>query len=204
MTQARTLDVSGLPAADISNHSPLFMGHVLLCAAEASALLILFATYFYLRISLDAWPPPGTAKPDIVIPTLALIPLIASCGGSYWASESAKKNDRWGMVLGLGVNLFLALVFLAMRGVAWSGFNFSWSSDAHGSIVWSILFLHTYDVVADLLMTIVLLVIVASGRFGEKQRIGVHVDSVLWYFLVAIWLPLYAAVYLGPALVGTK
>jgi heme/copper-type cytochrome/quinol oxidase subunit 3 len=90
-----------------------------------------------------------------------------------------------------------------MRAVAWGRFNFSWSSDAHGSIVWSILFLHTYDVVADLLMTIVLLVIVASGRFGEKQRIGVHVDSVLWYFLVAIWLPLYVAVYWGPTLVGT-
>jgi cytochrome c oxidase subunit 3 len=80
--------------------------------------------------------------------------------------------------------------------------NFTWKSDAHGSIVWTILFIHSYDVVADLIMTAVLLAFVSTGRYGEKQRIGVHVDSVLWYFLVAIWLPLYAVVYWGPHFLG--
>jgi heme/copper-type cytochrome/quinol oxidase subunit 3 len=51
-------------------------------------------------------------------------------------------------------------------------------------------------------MTAVLLAFVSTGRYGEKQRIGVHVDSVLWYFLVAIWIPLYAVVYWGPHFVG--
>ena len=35
-----------------------------------------------------------------------------------------------------------------------------------------------------------------------KQRLGVHVDSVLWYFIVLIWLPLYVAIYWGPHIVG--
>ena len=60
--------------------------------------------------------------------------------------------------------------------------NFTWASDAHGSIVWAILFLHSYDTVADMFMTVVLFVIVAERRYGEKQRLGVHVDSVVWYF----------------------
>ena len=68
--------------------------------------------------------------------------------------------------------------------------------------MWDILFLHTYDVVADLLVTAVLMVIVAIGRDGPKERIGVHVDSVLWYFLVGIWIPMYVVVYWGPRLVG--
>jgi heme/copper-type cytochrome/quinol oxidase subunit 3 len=53
-------------------------------------------------------------------------------------------------------------------------------------------------------MTAVLIILLASGRYGEKQRVGVHVDSVLWYFLVAIWIPLYVVVYWGPAMVGTR
>ena len=78
----------------------------------------------------------------------------------------------------------------------------TWASDAHGSIVWAILFLHTYDIVADLIMTAVLILILALGKYGEKQRVAVHVDSVLYYFLVGMWFPLYAVVYWGPRMVG--
>jgi cytochrome c oxidase subunit 3 len=204
VTPARTLDVSSLPPYDVSNKSPLFMGQTLLCAVEVSVFFILIATYFFLRLSVDVWPPPGTIKPDLLLPTLAFIPLLASCGGSYWASEAAKKNDRKGILTGLGLNLFLGCVFMMLRAVEWGSFNFSWSSDAHGTIVWSILFLHSYDAIADLLMTAALIFFVATGRWAEKQRIGVHVDSVLWYFIVAIWVPLYTVVYWGPRFVGTR
>jgi cytochrome c oxidase subunit III len=200
----RALDVSGLPPYYISNQSPLFLGQVLLCVIEGSVLSILIATYFYLRLGLDAWPPPGVRLPEPALPTIALIPLLASCIGSYMASEAAKRGDRRKMLLGMSLNLLLALVFLGIRAYDWGSFTFRWDSDAHGSIVWAMLFLHSYDVVADLMMTAVLIVIVASGRYGEKQRIGVHVDSVIWYFLAGIWLPLYAVIYWGPHFVGVS
>jgi heme/copper-type cytochrome/quinol oxidase subunit 3 len=163
---------------------------------------MLIATYFYLRLGVDAWPGPGVRLPGLTLSSWALIPLLASCVGSYLATEAAKKNDRSGMLLGLGLNLGLALVFLVLRGIEWNSLNFTWESDAHGSIVWAILFLHSYDVVADLIMTAVLIVIVAAGHYGPRQRIGVHVDSVLWYFLVGIWIPLYCVIYWAPRLIG--
>jgi cytochrome c oxidase subunit 3 len=202
MTQPRVLDVSGLPPYHISSQSPLFWGQLWMCAIEGSLLLMMAATYFYLRLGVDVWPPPGVVLPDIGLPTLALIPLVASCAGSYLASEAAKSGDRGGMLRGLLLNLGLAVVFLAIRAIEWRRLNFTWASDAHGSIVWGILFLHTYDVVADLIMTAVLIVIIARGGYGPKQRIGVHVDSVLWYFLVGIWIPLYGVIYWGPRLIG--
>jgi heme/copper-type cytochrome/quinol oxidase subunit 3 len=64
--------------------------------------------------------------------------------------------------------------------------------------VWTMLGLHTFDYMAGLLETAVLLVIIASGRYGPRQCQGVHVDSVFWYFAVAIWLPMYAVLYWGP------
>jgi cytochrome c oxidase subunit I+III len=203
MNQIRVLDVSGLPAYDISNKSPLWWGQLLLCFIEGTLFLTLIAAYFYLRLRVDVWPPPGIRLPDLTIPSLALIPLVASCAGSYLASEAAKKGNRWGMIQGMGLNVVLAVVFLLLRAYEWTSFNFTWASDVYGSIVWTILFLHTYDVIADLLMTMVLIVILATGRYGEKQRIGVHVDSVLWYFLVGIWIPLYGVVYWGPRFLGT-
>jgi heme/copper-type cytochrome/quinol oxidase subunit 3 len=202
MTAARVLDVSSLPEYDISNRAPLFFGQLVLCAIEGSMFCMLIAIYFYLRLSVDVWPPPGTQLPHVAAPTLALIPLVLSAFGSWWASEGAKKNDRRAMLTGLLANLILALCFLGFRYREIATLNFNWATDAHGTIVWSILFLHTLDVVADLVMTLVLICAVAWNRYGPKQRLGVHVDSVVWYFMVAIWIPLYAIIYWGPYVLG--
>jgi heme/copper-type cytochrome/quinol oxidase subunit 3 len=201
VTPLRTLDVSGLPAYEISARAPLWWGQLLMTLIEGSLFLILAAMYFYVRISVDVWPPPGVPPLRLTAPTLALIPLALSAIGSYLASLGAQRNSRPLMLQG---NLVLAMLFLALRFYEWRTFNFTWASDIHGSLVWSILFLHTFDVIADLLMTLVLIVIVAFGQCGPKQRLGVHVDSVVWYFLVLIWAPLYVAVYWGPYMVGSR
>ena len=202
MTPSHTIDVSGLPPYEISNQAPLWLGQALLCVIEGSMFCMLIAMYFYLRLGLDLWPPPGVQLPHTLAPTLALIPLFFSCVGSYWASQAAKRDDRRWMLIGLSLNLLCAAIFLAFRFYEWRILNFTWAADVHGSIVWAILFLHTFDVIADLLMTAVLVVIIGIRRYAENQRLGVHVDSVVWYFLCGIWVPLYLVVYWGPHIVG--
>jgi cytochrome c oxidase subunit 3 len=199
MTAQRTLDVSHLPEYDISSQAPLWWGQALLAAIEITMFLILVAMYFYIRQSFDIWPPPGTwPSAALLWGTIAWIPMLASTAGSYYASEAAKKNKPAGMLAGLSANLILALVCLACRYRSWSLLTFKWFSDAHGSLVWTMLFLHTFDVAADLVFTAVLIFLIATGRVGGMQRLGVHVDSVVWYALVAIWIPLYLVIYWGP------
>jgi heme/copper-type cytochrome/quinol oxidase subunit 3 len=91
-----------------------------------------------------------------------------------------------------------------MRIVEWHSLNFNWKTDIHGSYVWAFLGLHTFDCIGDLIFTAVLIVLFVAGRHGPEQRIGVHVDSVVWYFLVAIWIPIYAVIYLGPFVLSTQ
>jgi cytochrome c oxidase subunit III len=203
MRPIRSLDVADLPVYSISNRAPLWWGQLLMCAIEGSMFCMLIAIYFYLRLGVDVWPPPGVELPLLTLPTLALAPLAISTLGSYWASEAAKKDSRRGMIVALALNFGTGTLFLVFRFAEWRTFNFTWSTDAHGTVVWSILFLHTLDVIADLLMTLMLAIIVASGKYGPKQRLGVHVDSVIWYFLAGIWLPLYGLIYWGPRIVGS-
>ena len=202
MTGQRTLDVSSLAPYSVSSKAPLWWGQLLLTAIEGTTFCILIAMYFYIRLSMDIWPPAGIKRPDLWLSSMALIPLIVSAAGSYIASEGAKKNDRRAMLGGLILNVVLGLLFIALRTIEWRSLNFTWASDAHGSIIWTILFIHTLDAVADLVFTIVLIFILISGRYGPKQRLGVHVDSVVWYFIVLIWIPLYVVIYWGPRFVG--
>lgn len=198
MSMPRTYDASGLPPYSISSHSPLFVGQVMLACIEGTMFCILIAMYFYIRLSVDVWPPPGVRLPEIALSSLALAPLLLSAFGSYWASEGAKKDDRLAMLVGLIANITLALVFVLLEGASWRSFNFTWESDIHGSIVWSLLFLFFVDAVADLIFTFMLVLALVRGYDGPKQRLGVHVDSIVWYFLVLIWLAIYFVVYWGP------
>ena len=75
MTAARSLDVADLPVYSISNRAPLWWGQFLMCVIEGSMLCMLIAIYFYLRLGVDVWPPPGAQLPFLKFPTLALVPL---------------------------------------------------------------------------------------------------------------------------------
>jgi cytochrome c oxidase subunit III len=202
MMPQRTIDVSHLQDFEISSEAPLWWGQVLLACIEGTMFCILIAMYFYIRLSMDMWPPPGIQLPQEVLPAICTVLLIASCAGSYLASEAAKKDDRAGMIRGLVINLVLAIGAMVCRGIAWYEWNFKWTSTAYGSITWGILFLHTLDVVADLVFTLVLVILLVFNHHSPRQRLGVHVDSVVWYFLVAIWIPLYVTVFWGPHIVG--
>lgn len=204
MTEARTLDVSHLPPYEVSTQAPLWWGQLLLTFIEATMFALLIASFLYVRLRVDVWPPPGDQFPRVLLPTLALIPLFLSAIGSYWASESAKKNDRRGMLLGLGLNLVLAAAFFVMRLFEWHSFNYSYKADSFGSYMWAFLALHSFDYVASMIETLVLFLIVVSGRYGERERVGVHVDSVIWYFVVVIWVPIYIVLYWGPRILESQ
>ncbi len=199
----RTLDVGELKPYEISSQAPLWWGQLSIVVIEAMMFSIVIAAYLYTRLRVDVWPPPGDQFPHLTLPTLALIPLLLSALASYWASEAAKKNDRGGMIRNLILNLALAALFFVMRLFEWHSLNFNWQTDVHGSYVWAFLGLHSFDFIADAVFTVVLLVILGSGRYGENQRLGVHVDSIVWYFVVAIWLPIYVVIYWGPRILGS-
>ena len=124
MTAQRTIDVSGLRPYEISSNAPLWWGQASLALIEGTMFGILIAMYFYFRLSMDVWPPPGIEMPREVLPALSLLCLIASCPGSYIASEAAKRDDKRGMVRGMALNVALAGIAMLLRAISWSQWNF--------------------------------------------------------------------------------
>ncbi|HWR53836.1 MAG TPA: cytochrome c oxidase subunit 3 [Bryobacteraceae bacterium] len=192
------LDVSGLPPIAFKARPTLFWAAIGIVMIESTMFGLLIATYFYVRLSMDSWPPPGISFPGLVLPTVELGLLILSCIPAYFATEAAIRNDVRAVRRNLLLNISLAGIALVLRIIEWRSFNFDWTASAYGSVVWIILGLHTVDFVGAMLITLVLLAIIYAGRFGDKQRGGVDFDSLTWYFAVAIWVPLYVVVYLMP------
>ena len=200
----RTLDVSDLPPYDISSQSPLWWGQLCIDFIEGAMFCILIAAFLYTRLRLDVFPPPGDQFPHLMLPTLSLIALILSVPPAYFASKAAKENNRAGMIRNLALNLVFAAIAFVLRIFEWHSLNFNWQTDAYGSYVWAFLGLHSFDFLADAIFTLVLLFLIIIGRYAEKQRLGVHVDTVVWYFLVAIWIPIYVFIYWGPRILGSQ
>jgi heme/copper-type cytochrome/quinol oxidase subunit 3 len=198
------LDVGDLPPYDISSQSPLWWGQLCIDIIEGTMFSILIAAYLYMRLRMDVWPPPGDQYPHLLLPTLSLIALIISAPFSYFASEAAKRNDRAAMIRNLALNLVFAAICFILRIFEWHSLNFNWQADAQGSYIWAFLGLHSFDFIADAIFTVVLLFLLLIGRSGEKQRLGVHVDSVVWYFITAIWIPIYIVIYWGPHIFGSQ
>jgi cytochrome c oxidase subunit I+III len=199
-----TLEVGDLPPYDISSQSPLWWGQLCIAIIEGTMFAILIAAYLYVRLRMDVWPPPGDQYPHLLLPTLSLIALLISTPFSYLSSKAAKRNDRAGMIRNLVLNLIFAAIFFILRIFEWRSLNFNWQADAQGSYVWAFLGLHSFDVIADAIFTLVLLILILTGQYGEKQRLGIHVDAVVWYFLAAIWIPIYIVIYWGPYIFGSR
>ncbi len=66
---------------------------------EGTMFSILIAAYFYVRLRMDVWPPPGDQFPHVILPTIALVPLILSAirivlGEPGRQEEQPRRHDR--------------------------------------------------------------------------------------------------------------
>ena len=81
------------------------------------------------------------------------------------------------------------------------GLKIGWDSNAYGSIVWTLLGLHTTHIITDLVDTLVLAALMFTRHGDNRRRYGdVQDNAMYWNFVVAAWLPIYACIYWIPRL----
>src|SRR5947209_7395619 len=119
----RVLDVSGLPDDALDSREPVWWGNALLIMIESMTILLLIVSYFYLRRNFTDWPPPQPNSvpaiynpvPDLPIPTIELILILASCLPMYWTDMAARRNDARAVRLGLTLMLIINIVMVILR-----------------------------------------------------------------------------------------
>jgi heme/copper-type cytochrome/quinol oxidase subunit 3 len=100
--------------------------------------------------------------------------------------------------IGLVICNVFAIAFLVVRVYEFGTLHCRWDTNAYGSIVWTVLGFHTTHLVTDAIDTVVLTVLMCIGPVSGRRFVDVEENSFYWYFVVGVWLPLYAVVYFAP------
>jgi heme/copper-type cytochrome/quinol oxidase subunit 3 len=191
------------PAGLHRGRSPGWWGMVLLVATEAMFFTILLTSYWYLRFRHGpAWPPDGIKKPDLFLVWIMTPILLLSSAPMHWAELGIKKGRAWQLRLGLLVTFVLGATFLTLQTVEYlmKVKEFTPRTDVYGTLFFTITGFHGFHVFAGLVMNLWLQYYAWRGRFDADRYLPVEVITLYWHFVDAVWIFIFATIYLSPHL----
>lgn len=195
---AVVVEVGSLPNFAFGSHGVVWWGVLVFIAIEAMMMLLCMITYLYLRSHAAEWPPHGH-PPRLLYATLATVVMLASVVPMIWLENAARHLDLLRVRIGLLVCLAIGIVFSVLRGLELLHLSPGWNANAYGSIIWTTIGLHTGHMVAEVLETAVIMVLMfRRGPIEGKYYSDVEDNALYWYFIVSVWVPVYAIIYLSP------
>jgi cytochrome c oxidase subunit III len=199
MRERPVLELANLPLHGMGNASPTWWGTFAFMLLEGTGFALVIAIYLYLGSLARAWPP--APPPDLLPGSLVTLMLVSSVVPnlllSRWAEQRDLKKVRWGMI----AMSVLGVIPLVIRIFEFPALHVKWDSNAYGSILWTMLGLHTTHLITDLADTLVLAVLMFTRNGDNKRRFGDVQDNALyWNFVVLTWLPIYGCIYFLPRL----
>lgn len=200
MRQRVVADLSHLPTYGIGSASLTWWGTAAFMLLEGAGFTLVIAMYLYLAGLAATWPiqaPPPDLAPGTVVTLLLLLSLPPNILLSRWAARQDLAKVRIGLII---LTAF-GVAPLVLRIFEFPAMRIAWDSNAYGSIVWTMLGLHTTHLLTDLADTIVLAVLMFTRHANNPRRFGDVQDNALyWNFVVLTWLPIYACLYWLPRL----
>jgi cytochrome c oxidase subunit 3 len=200
MTPRFVRDVSDLPNHAFGPDSIVWWGTLGFMAIEGMGFVLALVTCFYLMGEVPSWPPEGIAPPGLLYSSLITALFLVSAIPNHMSKKAAERLDLRGVLLTMGAVLLLELALVVLRGFELTTLYVRWDDNAYGSIVWTLLGLHTLHLLTDTGETIVVLAVLWLGDDDPRRFTDVSENADYWYFVILAWLPIYAAIYLVPRL----
>jgi heme/copper-type cytochrome/quinol oxidase subunit 3 len=192
------VDVSKLPYHIFGSQAHSYWATIGLMLSEGMTIAISLAAYLYLRKNFDTWPPKPIENPNLVLPTIALLFLLASNFIGYRLNKAAHAKDLRGLKLWMYLLAFAGLVSIVLRYFEFQSLNVRWDTNAYGSIAWGVLGFHTSLLVTDVFETCGFAGILYARRTQEKHWGHASENAMYWAFTTLAQVPVYVFVFLSP------
>jgi cytochrome c oxidase subunit III len=198
------IDVSTLPPHVEDHRSPIWWANVLLLCIETTMFGLIVATYFYLRMNFTQWPPVRSdvglyaTNPDLGFATANMIVLLISVVPMALVDFACRRHNDGAVRIGMTVMVLLGLLTIALRFYEFSGVKFRWDENAYAAIVWTTLGMHLLHLITGTAENFIMTLWSWLKPLDSKHVRDIRVGAVYWYWIVGIWIPLYAIIYFGP------
>jgi heme/copper-type cytochrome/quinol oxidase subunit 3 len=166
--------------------------------SEAMVFLGLFFSYYYLGHEQPRWPL-GSA-PSLTLPTAMVFVLLLSCA-SLWAGGWLLRQGRELQARGaLLVTLLLGCGFLVLNAHDYNSASQMQppTQNPYTSIFYTIEGVHAAHAILGLLFLLYAAVLPRLGVTDKPPHGSYRNAAMYWYFVTAVWLVMYAILYLGP------
>lgn len=197
MTTRRTIDVAALPEYAFGHQGLIWWGTIGFMVIEGSMFVMVAITYFVFRTRMAEWPP-AVANPSVFWGTVNTIVMVVSVVPNHLAKKAAEEFQLTRVRILLPICVAFAVAFLVVRVLEFGSLNCTWQTFAYGSITWFVLGLHTTHLITETLETAVVTALMFTDHVEPKRFVDVSENCGYWYFVVAIWIPIYLLIYFGP------
>jgi heme/copper-type cytochrome/quinol oxidase subunit 3 len=168
---------------------------------EAMLFLMLFFSYYYLGHAAPKWPP---EPPKLRLPLIMLVLLVSSSVVLTFGERAARVHQFGRARLFVVATGMLGLMFLGLQAVEYADHltHLRPSTNAYGSIFYTITSVHAVHVMLGLLMLGYVLVLPVQ-HMGAATRPPHHAlknAALYWHFVDVVWVLIVALLYVMPNL----
>lgn len=179
-----------------------YWGTVAAIATEAVLFGLLLFAYSQLRTQSERWPLGNIAEPELVKSGFRTVVLLASTIPMHLADKAAAARDQAKLRWSLAVGWAMGALFLAGHVDEWATLwhEFRPTTNAYGSLFYTITGFHALHLVVGLVIAGYLLVGALAGRYERGPTHGVENGILYWHFVDAVWVAVYGLLYLSVSL----
>ncbi len=184
---------------DAGRHALGWSGMMMLILTEGSLFIYLLFSYYYFvvqsgRSFFPAEPPEfKLSLPNTII-------LLVSSLTAWRSARAARSHARRRTALWLIVSIILGALFLAIQFQEWASKPFNPSTNAYGSLYFTITGFHMAHVAVGLLILFFLLLWLLLRRIDERRESPVGIGAAYWHFVDVVWLTVFFSLYVVPHL----
>lgn len=202
MTAKTTSRSATLPhGSELSgSRTAAWWGMLLLILTEATLFGSLISTYFFLRANSPTWPIDDIKRPGLLLAGINTVILLSSSWPMQMSVRSIRRTSRKGLQTGLAIALVLGVLFLSLQAVEYSRSTFTPQANAYGSLFFTITAMHGLHVLVGLGLAAFTLIRAFLGHFDEIHFQAVENTALYWHFVDAVWILVFASLYLSPYL----
>jgi len=142
------------------------------------------------------WPPVGVETFDpFSLPFMNTLVLLLSGCTVTWAHHALREGKREQLIQGLGLTVFLGVIFTALQAYEYSHAAFGFTDGIYSSTFYMATGFHGFHVIVGTIFLAVCLVRAIRGDFTPSRHFGFEAAAWYWHFVDVVWLFLFICVY---------